>query len=72
MDEISIKGSITPVNAIRIIQLPWWLGTSFCKIMPRLKENTARRYSMYSKKQEHYFPTCSTLRRQIDYPQFYR
>lgn len=51
--KINVKATIKPVSALRIIQLPWWLGTSFTRCMPHLKDKKGGKYCMNKKKNCH-------------------
>jgi len=71
MNEIIIKGTVTPVNSTVTIPLPWYFGTSYTKILRRLKEKKACKYYMFRKKKVPVFNSCSQVSRMVRYPQFY-
>ena len=70
--ELNINGVIRPVNAVRCIKLPWWIGTSFGKIMPHLRDKKGGKYKMNHRKKKPFFNVSSHLNRQLNYLQFYR
>lgn len=70
--KIEVNGVIRPVNAIRCIELPWWIGTSFIKIIPHLRDKKGGKYNMNHRKKKSSFNISSHLSRQLNYLQFYR